>query len=566
MRGRVSWLAVLTGVWLLASCGGEGATGDADVSDGQAQTVAEVGPDAPADVPDGPGDVVTDAPGDPSAEAAFDAPLEASPEVTPDVAQGGFVIAPPVWGTCSKAALPGATCANVEVPLDWSDPTGRTIHLTVWHMDAYKPPSTGQLWALQGGPGEASIGTVTIWSNYFRHTMAPTMDLYVVDHRGCGQSTPLDCQALQAGSSLTGVEAMQACVDELKQTWGDGLSQFSSTAAGRDLGELIHALLPDGQSANVWAVSYGARWVHRYLQQFPDQARAVALDSVLAEGVDFWHYDEGVDRAARRILKDCDADTFCAGKLGGDAVGATTTLLADWKAGHCATSGVTVDQFRDLLRTFAMNTLPIAALPAVVYRAIRCDATDAQVIASLAAGGGSGVADTRFTPALNLLITINELFAYPWPTAEEQQAMYDGLLVGFHDAAAVQAYAVWPYYGPGPYWGTFADTKTPILFMNGSHDGLTPPDLAQAFASHFTAPGQQFVRMENGAHTLIVNSSDGRPPSYECGIDLPAAFLSNPTGTLDTSCKDLIAAFDFHNPVKDFGTGTNDAWENATTL
>ena len=67
---------------------------------------------------------------------------------------------PIAWGACDSAAA-GLQCARIEVPLDWDEPSGRTIELAVIRHPASKPEQRiGTLFINPGGPGDTGVGLV----------------------------------------------------------------------------------------------------------------------------------------------------------------------------------------------------------------------------------------------------------------------------------------------------------------------------------------------------------------------------------------------------------------------
>lgn len=69
--------------------------------------------------------------------------------------------APIAWKRC-KGAGGGLQCARVAVPLNWSQPDGRTISLSVIRRPASKPAQRiGSLFVNFGGPGVAGVATVS---------------------------------------------------------------------------------------------------------------------------------------------------------------------------------------------------------------------------------------------------------------------------------------------------------------------------------------------------------------------------------------------------------------------
>src|SRR5690606_20175999 len=96
------------------------------------------------------------------------------------------------WQDCPPD-VPGssqAECALAEVPLDWH--AGESAAIRVF-CRRFRPegPVRGQLWALDGGPGEAGDGFV---APQFRQTVLDAgYELIVPSHRGSAYGTTLAC-------------------------------------------------------------------------------------------------------------------------------------------------------------------------------------------------------------------------------------------------------------------------------------------------------------------------------------------------------------------------------------
>ena len=92
------------------------------------------------------------------------------------------------WKDCNGAF----ECATLEVPLDYSDPTGRTIEVSVI-KDPANEEKIGSLAINPGGPGGSGIEYALYNNQSFSSTVRDSYDIVGFDPRGVGQSTPVDC-------------------------------------------------------------------------------------------------------------------------------------------------------------------------------------------------------------------------------------------------------------------------------------------------------------------------------------------------------------------------------------
>ena len=394
---------------------------------------------------------------------------DAAPEAEPDAAAALELH----WQGC--AFVPGefAECAKTQVPLDWDKPDGPKISYFIKRMPAKQQPARGQVWLLQGGPGY-SDATIQSEAPLFS-AMADDLDVYLPDHRGTGYSEKLVCSSVEKAYAwypddiVTMQTAMQTCVDALKSEYGDGLAHFSAADAARDIGELIQVTAKPGEQVYIYGVSYGTRWAHRYLQQFPNQATGVILDSVMGEDFDFLKYDQNVNAGAKRILDACSADAFCQGKLGTDAWSKAQAIVAKLDtAGYCeTTSKLTKADYRMLLASVAQTNdfESRAILAPILYRLDRCDSTDQKVIADIwDSMTDNTVAFSQYASyPLQFQVSSSELTATPAPTLQDLQAQQATYMasIGFSVLQGA-AKSVWPAYSPEPWLGAHATTSTTV--------------------------------------------------------------------------------------------------------
>ncbi|MEO1272668.1 MAG: alpha/beta fold hydrolase, partial [Myxococcota bacterium] len=400
-------------------------------------------------------------------------------DTTPDMAlepDGPWTL---TWEPCEVSAFGDqvveARCAEVEAPLEWTEPDGETIALFTRHIPASGDILGRSVWLLTGGPGFSGLSLEPLGVLLSQQGF----DVYVSDHRGTGRSTLLGCLDVEApdsdgGTAMTGAEYI-ACQQEVIDTWGaERLSSFNSRNAAHDLGAFIASVHAPSEPVFVMGISYGTYLAHRYLQYYPEQSTGVIMDSICPPGGCLLsEQDRWYDRTAERFMTQvCATDPLCREKLGPDPwarVGEMHTMV---RGGHCiqvGLPGATNSFLRGLLGSLLLNARLRVALPAVVYRNLRCSDEDRAALENLyfgggGGGGGGGIAD--YSPFLAHNIGVSELWikrGAPELTRDEVLDFYNATYVANGVSAQLaNELDVWPRYDD-PDTERLATTDIPLL-------------------------------------------------------------------------------------------------------
>ncbi|WP_190123676.1 alpha/beta hydrolase [Streptomyces inusitatus] len=201
------------------------------------------------------------------------------------------------FGDCHPAErLPAAVrCGTVDVPLDYAEPDGRRIALTVSRVPATGEPERyqGAFVYNPGGPGASSMyfplaGTLPEWKR-----IARAYDLVGYAPRGVARSAPLSCQdpkeylkaPTQSPVHPSPAEkrerraAAKAYADGCARTMGPALRHYTSLNNARDLDVLRAAL---GQPRLTFmGASYGTYFGALYATLFPSHVRRMVFDSAV---------------------------------------------------------------------------------------------------------------------------------------------------------------------------------------------------------------------------------------------------------------------------------------------
>jgi pimeloyl-ACP methyl ester carboxylesterase len=228
-----------------------------------------------------------------SVESAGPSPTPAPPAPSPaqSTALAQFYDQTLDWTPCRD----GLACARVEVPLDYDDPTGRTIDLSLLKVPATDPDKRlGSLVVNPGGPGVSALDYAQAADQIVSPAVRAAYDVVGLDPRGVGESTPLECVTdEQVNASLdegdptpdtpAEVEAFVASVRE----FGAGCEQRSpaltphvgTVDVARDL-DIVRAALGD-QRLSMLGKSYGTSIGAEYARQFPQRVGRLVLDGAV---------------------------------------------------------------------------------------------------------------------------------------------------------------------------------------------------------------------------------------------------------------------------------------------
>ncbi|MEU5959124.1 alpha/beta fold hydrolase [Streptomyces sp. NPDC047525] len=191
--------------------------------------------------------------------------------------------------TGRKLDAAGAQCADLTVPLDYTDPGGRTLTVAISRVRAADPAHrVGPLLLNNGGPGGPSLDMpLTVGAAMGK--VAKKYDLIGVDPRFVGRSTPLDCgwdvgsTVFSAGEGRAGfkhsVARQRDLAERCRETNGDVLPHVSTRNTARDM-DVVRAAL-GAQRISYLGYSYGTYLGQVYTELFPGRTDRMVLDGVI---------------------------------------------------------------------------------------------------------------------------------------------------------------------------------------------------------------------------------------------------------------------------------------------
>lgn len=196
------------------------------------------------------------------------------------------LLAAPEFKPCSLTGSGGngnlqAECAIWKRPLDPSATatSQEQIELFVARLASTAiDPARDAFTIINGGPGGSSIDMMVDLAPVLQ-AFTRERDVIVIDQRGTGRSTPLDCTALTDTTDeidiAQTIELTQECFNELPYD----PRFFSTSVAVEDLEALRRSM--GYEQLSVYGVSYGTRVALQFLRVYPDSLRSVVIDGVV---------------------------------------------------------------------------------------------------------------------------------------------------------------------------------------------------------------------------------------------------------------------------------------------
>lgn len=410
----------------------------------------------------------------------------------------------PVFSDCRLESAGGtasvrARCTTLAVPLDHAAPEGRQISLQVAVAGALAAHAAADpVVLLSGGPGQSASESLVELRHLFRG-LRERRDIVVVDQRGTGASSPLECPgfegvddpfALRADTSL----AMQRLARCREQLAADP-RYFSSDAAVKDLEAVRRAL--GYEQFNLYGFSYGTRVAQLYAARYPEHTRSVVMDAVLPLGVALGA--TVADSAAQVIASEltrCSDDAACAGALPELTVryqGLLETLAAaprevsfeHPRTGETLRMPVDDGGLQRMLRLLSYQPETRSMLPLLVHRAA---AGRLAPLVALAHDFEYGL-ERRINWLLHLSVLCREDLPHISAPVRERSRELQNL---------ARACEVWDVPAREPFAETLP-ASVPVLLLSGEYDPVTPRAPVAALAEGHdnrlavTAPGQGHI-------------------------------------------------------------------------
>lgn len=426
---------------------------------------------------------------------------------------------------CPLPRLPvAARCGELEVPEDRTHPERRRIRIAFAILPANTLAAKADpLVILAGGPGQAATRLAPFAAQLIG--VRKERDIVLVDQRGTGRSSPLDCAAFRPTADvgdafdLDPVPKAIACRAELESR-GIDLAQYTTAATVADLEAVREAL--GYPRLNLWGGSYGTRVALEYLRRHPDRVRSVVLDGVappsMRISLDVWASRDAAISAAIAACLDAPACRAAHPDLDGalERVRATlgddgrTVSVVDPRTGRAEGQMLAYAHVVAGLQPLTYVPELRALLPEIVSRAAAGDYAPLFAAASLVT---ADLAE-QMNAALHYSVTCAEDASRVGPAdvrrtlANVREPQLVERVLAVCDA--------WPR-GVQPVDATTpVQSDVPVLLLSGGLDPVTPPAYAAEVAR--TLPASRHVVAPGFGHIVS---------PHGCGPRLIAAFVDH---------------------------------------
>lgn len=406
---------------------------------------------------------------------------------------------------CASAEGPtDAYCGKMDVWEDRAARAGRKLALKVIVLPGLRrEPAPDPIFFLAGGPGQGAAKMARQIRELFR-TLQTDRDIILVDQRGAGDSSPLDCKLdddkLDQNPQV-GVEKLLACLAGYKAK--ADVRHYTTSIAMDDLDDVRRFL---GYSRiNLYGGSYGTRAAIVYTLRHAASVRSVVLDGVAPTDmrIPLYMARDG-QRALELLLRDCERDAACRQRFPalGDRL---TRLLArlDTKPQrvrviHPRTGAeVEIDVKRSTISGALFGALYSAQMSTLVPLLIeRADKGDFQGFLALGTANEGVTENMSFGMSFSILCSEDAPRIEPGAIQREAAGSFLGV------EAAEWRMKVCDSWPRGQVDSAYYDSPpidAPALILSGELDPVTPPSWGEQVASHW----------KNARHVVVPGSGHG---------------------------------------------------------
>ncbi len=483
------------------------------------------------------------------------------------------------------ATSPPTYCGSKAVPLDYSRAGSPRIHIGFrWLPATDARHAQGVVLAVEGGPGFATTGTEGSY-RAMMGSLRRTHALLLVNLRGTGNSTPIDCPGLerytrtqhQYGRAFDRLVA--DCGEQLNHTWRyrrgawvHASDLFNTAYSARDVAQVVRALRIS--RVDLYGDSYGSWFSQAFASRYPGLLRSVTLDSTYQVlRLDPW-YATTVATARNAFVHACAASVACASEANASRAWSRIGALAA-RLARAPVTGVTTTPAASRTRLTVgaetlVNLVNNAGFDSLVYRdldaagrallrhhdaapllreselslssddtnyrlpefsdglyfAVAC--TDYPQLFSRTAPPGVRAKQYRAALRKEHAAVFAPFGVKQWTTMDQYTEAYSACLDWPTPARLVKPITRRPPLVP---------RRVPVLILSGTLDSLTPWLHGATVVARDMGPSARVIRVANLTHVTLQDANDACPAS------IYQRFLRDPAqlGRLNASCAPRVA-------------------------
>lgn len=461
-------------------------------------------------------------------------------------------------------------CGKLSVPLDYTKPDSKPLELDLFRVQATQEPILGTILFNPGGPGETAAESLPAIASDLKASVGEQYHIMSWDPRGTGNTIPFICpeaagesdarapgkrdmheliktnltEYFVSGGWETAGSTADACYAQNNETG----SFIGTVSTARDMLEIVEALGEDGL-LRFYGASYGTVLGHYFATLFPERVERMVLDgTVEPDAYRQGHYGDnirdadavvdGVFHACAQNKAECGLAQFLRANCTRDIYDGLNAILDPATAGaNEAEIGAALAEFKVLLFTGGL------------YYPSMWPVIDASLVALLnkttsKTEGAAKEESWSYNRALGAGIGIRGADATLQPKSAEVyllRVQQQASVSSFSDIWYINSWvaAQWKMAANERFFGNFtAQTRHPILYVNGKHDPVTPLAMAETASRGYE--GSVVLAHGGYGHTSAAYPSscvhehvqayfrDGRLPAPEtfCEPDLEIYELS----------------------------------------
>lgn len=429
------------------------------------------------------------------------------------------------WVSCGQGE-----CAELNVPVDYADPYGETIEISLLRMPSGSARNRiGSIVVNPGGPGGSGVDYATAADFIVGPEVRQRFDIVGFDPRGVGRSAPIDCLSdaeLDEYLSLDllptpdeereSVAADEEFVEGCSANVGTLLGHVSTVAVAKDM-DILRAALGEEQ-LHYLGKSYGTYLGAVYAEHFPDRVGRFVLDGALPPdlGPDELTIGQavGFERATRAWAQDCVDEGSCPlGDTAEEAMQGLTELLDRLSVDPVPVRGdARVDELNEGWALFGIiRPMYDQGMWSILTDALRdiVDEDDGTALMAIANSyvqrSPSGVYLGNLMES-NMAINCLDRGGSADPAATQAEAERTAPLWGELFVGESSPCQLWPFEPVGGVRTITAPGSAPIVVVGTTRDPATPYEWSERLASQLQSG--VLVSFDGDGHTAYMRSNE----------------------------------------------------------